>query len=188
MRPLWFKAVLLLAAVWLVVGGIMMWARSAKPSPESIAKYLDTHPLEGRSPTERKEVIETFASQLTRLDFDQRREARIEKRPDQFFKFLTPEEQAHFIDLTVPSGFKQMMEALNKMSPAKRAEFVARALSDMRRERDEGGEPPPKLDDPNVQKIVNTGLKSFFSEASPETKLDLAPLIEEMQRNLSGRW
>lgn len=187
MRLLWIKAVLLLAGIWLVVGGIMMWARSAKPTPDSIAKYLDTHSLDGRSPSERKEIIENFAGQLTRLDFDERRETRMAKRPDQFFKFLTPEEQAHFIDLTVPSGFKQMMEALNKMTPAKRAEFVGRALSDMRREREEGGEPPPKLDDPNVQKIVNTGLKSFFSEASPETKMDLAPLIEEMQRNLSGR-
>ena len=187
MRLLWIKAVILLAAIWLAVGGIMMWARSAKPTPESIAKYLDTHSIEGRSPKERNEIIENFAGQLTRLDFDERRETRMAKRPDQFFKFLTPEEQARFIDLTVPSGFKQMMEALNKMTPAKRAEFVARALADMRREREEGDEPPPKLDDPNVQKIVNTGLKSFFSEASPETKLDLAPLIEEMQRNLSGR-
>ena len=187
MRSLWIKAALLLAAIWLVVGGIMLWARNAKPTPESIAKYLDAHPLDGRSPLERKEIIETFASQLTRLDFEQRRETRIEKRPDQFFKFLTPEEQAHFIDLTVPAGFKQMMEALNKMTPAKRADFVRKALAEMRREQEEGGEPPPRLDDPNVQKIVNTGLKSFFSEASPETKLDLAPLIEEMQRNLSGR-
>ena len=187
MRPLWIKAVLLLAAIWLVVGGIMMWARSAKPTPDSIAKYMDAHPLEGRAPQERKEIIESFAGQLTRLDFEERRETRIAKRPDQFFKFLTPEEQAHFIDLTVPSGFKQMMEALNKMTPQKRAQFVAKALAEMRRDIEEGGEPPPKLDDPNVQKIVNTGLKSFFSEASPETKMDLAPLIEEMQRNLSGR-
>ena len=186
MRPLWIKAAVSLAALWLVVGGIMMWARSVKPSPESVAKYMDTHPLEGRAPDDRKKVIDNVADQLNRLGYEERRETRMEKRPDTFFKNLTPDEQTYFIDRTVPDGFKQMMEAINNMTPEKRAKFVSRAIDDMRKMREEGGEPPPKLDDPNVQKIMTVGLKSFYSDASPEAKMDLAPLIEEMQRNLSG--
>ena len=165
----------------------MMWARNAKPTPESVAKYLDAHPVEGRSPQERQAVINGYADRLSRLDFDERRETRMDKRPGQFFKSLTPEEQACFIDKTVPAGFKQMLEALNKMTPEKRVGFVIRAMNDMRKEREGSSEPSPKFDDPNVQKIMGSGLKSFFSEASPETKMALAPLIEEMQRNLMGR-
>ena len=52
MRHFWIKAVLLLAAVWLVAGGIMMWARRVKPSPESVSRYIDTHSVEGRIVTQ----------------------------------------------------------------------------------------------------------------------------------------
>ena len=185
MRSLWIKALLALAAIWLVVGGVSWWARSAQPTPESIARYIDANSLEGRSSGERRKVIEGVADQLNRLSYEDRRQTRIERRPDRFFKFLNPEEQALFLDRTLPQGFKQMMEAFNAMTPEKRQRFVEKAIKDMRRGREEGGDKgPPNLDDPNVQKIMNTGLKSFYSEASAETKMDLAPLIEEMQQNM----
>ena len=186
MRTLWIKAVLVLALVWGLVAGITWWARHSKPTPESVAAYIDGHDLEGRSPKDRQKVIENVADQLSRLGFQERRESRAQRRPDKFFQHLTPEEQAFFLDRTLPAGFKQMMEAFNKMDPEKRKQFVEKAIADMRqgREVDGGDRPPPKLDDPNVQKIVDTGLKSFYNEASAETKMDLAPLIEEMQANL----
>lgn len=188
MRPLWIKAALVLAAIWLVVAAVAWWARSAKPSPESIAKYIDSHQLEGRSPRERQEVIENVASQLNRLTYEERRGVRLERKPDKFLKHLTPEEQALFLDRTLPQGFKQMMEAFNRMTPERRQKFVDKAIEDMRKDREDGNDArQPNLDDENVQKIVNTGLKSFYSEASAATKLDFAPLIEEMQQNLQRR-
>lgn len=187
MRLLWIKAALALAAIWLVAGSVMMWARSVKPSPQTVAQLVDSNPLDGRAPEERKKVIDTVVGQIGRLDFDERRATRLEKRPEAFFKNLTPEEKAYFVEQTVPAGFKQMIEAINKMTPEKRVKFVAKAIEDMRRQREEGGEAPPNYGDPNVQKIMSSGLQSFYSEASPEAKMDLAPLIEEMQRNLTGR-
>ena len=48
-------------------------------------------------------------------------------------------------------------------------------------------EPPPAgLNDQLVQKMVNQGLNTFYAEASANAKLDLAPLIEQMQRNLQS--
>ena len=40
--------------------------------------------------------------------------------------------------------------------------------------------------DRNTQKIIDQGLKSFYSEASADTKMDVAPILEQMQRNLQG--
>jgi len=40
--------------------------------------------------------------------------------------------------------------------------------------------------DANAEKMINQGLKSFYSEASAETKMDLSPLLEQMQKNLQG--
>jgi hypothetical protein len=109
------------------------------------------------------------------------------RKLDGFFKALTPAEQTRFLDLTLPAGFKQMMEAFNKMEPAKRKEFVNKALDEMKKH--EGEQPPPDAPDKldaNAEKMINQGLKSFYSEASAETKMDLSPLLEQMQRNLQG--
>ena len=188
MRNFWIKAVLLLAAVWLVAGGIMMWARKVKPSPESVSRYIETNPVEGRSPTERREIIDNLATQINRLGYEERRETRMERRPDKFFKNLTPEEQAHFLDRTLPEGFKQMMTAFNNLTPEKRRKLVQRTIEDLRRDREQlGDQAPPGLDDPNVQRIVTEGLKSFYSGASAETKMDFAPIIEELQKNMQSR-
>jgi hypothetical protein len=136
---------------------------------------------------EREKTLEKTAKQINALDYDQRREMRVSKKLDAYFKTLNPDEQARFLDLTLPEGFKQMMEALNKMDRAKRQRFVERALKDLR-ENQPGGismEDRTNLEqDKNAQKIIDQGLKSFYSEASSETKMDLAPLIEEMQQNI----
>jgi hypothetical protein len=188
MRSLWIKAALLLAAVWLVAGGVMMWARKVKPSPESVSRYIETHSVEGRSPTERREIIDTLATQINRLGYEERRETRMERRPDKLFKNLTPEEQAYFLDRTLPEGFKEMLTAFNRMPPEKRFRLIQRTLDDLRRDGEQYGvQIPAGFNDPNVQKILLQGLNSFYSEASAETKMAFAPIIEELQKNMQSR-
>ena len=187
MSSIWSRAVLILAAVWLVAGGAIWWARHATPTPESLRLYVETHPLDGQSESERAKRIAKVADQLNGLGFEDRQGMRGGRKLDGFFKALTPAEQAHFLDLTLPAGFNQMMEAFNKMEPAKRKEFVNKALEEMKKH--EGETPPPgapdKLD-ANAEKMIDQGLKSFYSEASADTKMDLSPLLEQMQKNLQG--
>ncbi len=184
MRSPWIKAALFLAAIWLIAGGAIWLARRAKATPASVERYLATHSVEGRSSSEREKIMNRLADQLNQLTYEQRREMRVGRKLDAVFRALTPEEQARFLDLTLPAGFRQMMEAFNKMEPKKRKDFVNRALRDMQ---EQEGEPVPPIDDPNLQKIINQGLTSFYTEASGEVKLDFAPLIEQMQQNLQGR-
>jgi hypothetical protein len=56
----------------------------------------------------------------------------------------------------------------------------------MRKNEGEAGPPPALGDDKTAQKIIDEGFKSFYSEASAETKMDVAPLIEQMQKNMQG--
>jgi hypothetical protein len=70
------------------------------------------------------------------------------------------------------------------MDPAQRKRFVERSLKDMRER--EGDQPPDAELDANARKIIDQGFKSFYSEASAETKMDVAPLIEQLQKNLQG--
>ena len=187
MSSTWLKGLILLAAVWLIAGAAIWWARSSAPTPQSLVHYLETHPVEGQPEKERARRLEKIADQLNRLDYEQRREVRMGRRLDRFFKSLTPAEQSRFLDRTLPAGFRQMMDALNKMEPEKRKRFVERSLAEMKKEEGERfpAEAREELDG-NAEKIISQGLKSFYSEASAETKLDLSPLIEQMQKNLQG--
>jgi hypothetical protein len=188
MRILWIRATLLLAAVWLVAGGIMMWARNIKPSSEAVSHYIDTHSVEGRSPTERRAIIDDLSTQINRLDFEERRETRMEQMPDRFFRSLNPEEQSYFLERTLPEGFKEMLIAFNRMTPEKRFKLIQRTLEDLRRDREQMGfQTSPSFNDSNVQKILLQGLQSFYSDASTETKMDFAPIIEELQKNMQSR-
>ncbi len=180
-RSLWLKAALVLAAIWIVASGAIFWARSVKVTPETIATYLEKHPIAEQAGAERAKVIESIADQMNALSYEQRREMRMGKRLDGFFRTLTPEEQSAFLDRTLPTGFKQMMESLNKMEPVQRKRFVERSLREMK-ERE--GEDPTI--DQNARKMIDQGFKSFYSEASNEVKMDVAPLLEQLQKNLQG--
>ena len=185
MRPFWLKPALLLAAIWLVAGGAIFLARSAKVTPESLTRHIETLKIDEHSAQDRGKAIDKVADQLNHLTYEERREVRMSKKLDVFFRTLAPDEQNRFLDRTLPTGFKQMMEALNKMERPKRQQFVTRTLKEMR-ERDGGERPRDDEDEAAAQKIINQGFKSFYSEASAETKMDVAPLIEEMQKNLQG--
>ncbi len=183
MRSLWIKAVLVIVAIWAVAGGAIFWARSAKVTPESFARYLETHSIEGKTGRQREKIIEEVAEQMNALGYDERREFRMGRKLDGMFKSLTPEEQGRFLDRTLPTGFRQMMESLNKMDPAQRKKFVERSLRDMQRDSER---PPDEELDANARKIIDHGFKSFYSEASADVKMDVAPLIEQLQKNLQG--
>ncbi len=183
MRSLWLKAAVILVAIWVVAGGAIFWARSVKVTPESLAAYLETHSIDGKTGRERAKMIEKVADQMNALGYDDRREVRMGKKLDALFRSLTPEEQGRFLDLTLPTGFRQMMDSLNKMDPAQRKKFVERSLRDLRRD---GETPPDRELDANARKIIDQGFKSFYSEANAEVKMDVAPLIEQLQQNLQS--
>ena len=187
MRLPWLKLLLCLVAIWAVVGGVILWARHLKPTPESLMRYIDAHPVTVTGPAaDREKVLVKVAAQLNQLEYEQRREVRMSRKLNSFFRGLSAAEQARFLDLTLPTGFKQMMDALNKMTPEKRKEFVDKALADMKKHEGEAIPEDKRRLDANGQKIIDQGFRSFYSEASPETKMDVAPLIEQLQKNLQS--
>ena len=184
MRLPWLKLSGVLVAIWLIAGSVIFFARSAKVTPESLTAYVAAHPIQGKSAGERAGIIGKVGAQMNQLGYEDRRGVRMGKDLDGFFRDLKPDEQARFLDLTLPTGFKQMMEALNKMTPEKRQQFVDKALTDMKKR--EGERPPDAQLDANARKIIDQGFKSFYSEASADVKMDVAPLIEQLQKNLQG--
>lgn len=180
----WLKIGLVLCAIWAIACGAIYLARSRKPTAQSVAAYIQANDINSKSGADRRKVVDSVAAMLNRISLDERDQLRHQHITDNFFRALTPEEQAAFLDATLPTGFKQMMDAFNKMDPDKRKQFVDRALAEMRNH--QGEQPPRDVDEKNVQKIVDQGMRAFYSEANADVKLDLAPLIEQMQRNLQN--
>ncbi len=178
----WLKPVLALAAVWLIAGLGIWWLHATRPTAQSVTAFLDRSNVAAKTGRDRERTIRSAESQLNDLTPEQRGELRKNGSTKRFFTALTKEEQGAFLDATLPADFKQLMDVFNKMEPAKRKEFVARAVEEVKKHA--GEEPPSDVDDGTRAKIVDQGLKSFYADANADTKIDLAPLIEQMQRNL----
>ncbi len=180
----WLKTTLALAAVWIVAAGAIHWLHASQPTAASITGYLARTDLSAQSARDRARTIRRVEDQLNDVTYDERQRLQRSGVTRKFFRSLTPAEQTAFLDATLPAGFRQMMESFNKMDPAKRKQFVDHAVDEMKKHEGEG--PPPGADAEINQQFVNQGLKSFYSDANADTKLDLAPIIEQMQRNLQG--
>ena len=181
---IWLKAALALAALWAVAAGAIHWLHVSQPTAASITDYLAHANVAALSGRQRARTIQSVEDQLNEVSFEERQHLQRGGATRTFFRALTPAEQVAFLDATLPADFKQMMDAFNQMEPAKRKAFVDHAVDEMKKHAGEG--PPPGADEQMNQRFIGQGLKSFYTDASAETKLDLAPLIEQMQRNLQG--
>lgn len=180
----------IVAVIWIGVGALVWGVRANRPTPEKITAYLAGHSLTDTPPSHRAGVINHVADSLNRLDFESRQKLQRTGAMRQFFESMTDAERSDFLDRTLPEGFRQVMLALNKMTPEKRREIVERALANIKKGRgpgDDGTEERPPADEAMVRKIVAQGMTSFYEEANTSVKLDFAPVIEQIQQSLQWR-
>ena len=182
--PFWVKCTLILAGIWIAAAGVIYWSRHATPTAESVTAYLDGANIAGKTGRARAGTIESVETQLNEISLDDRQRLQRSGATRQFFLSLTPGERLAFLDATLPAGFKQWMEAFNKMDRAQRKQIVDRTLAEMKTH--EGENRPPGPDDQVAQHFVDQGMRSFYKDADADTKLDMAPLIEQMQKDSEG--
>ena len=182
MRPNWIKVVLLVAILWGAVTATTALVRRSRPTPESIAAFVGESALDGKAPAERTKLIEAVASKVNRLEYEQRREMDKQRKLEKFWTSMSAEEKGRYLDLVLPSGFKQMMENFNKMEPAKRKRMVQKAVDDLHAR--DGEKPERALDDPQIRKMVDQGLKSFYSDATIDAKMDALPFLEALEQTV----
>jgi hypothetical protein len=178
----WLKTGGLVAAVWIVAAVIIHFAIAARPTAASVTAYAQSIDLARLQGEARARAIARMEKMVNRISFDERRQLDRDRISRDFLHQLTPEEQDAYLDATLPTGFQQLMDSFNKMDPAKRKQLVTDALARMKEH--EGQGPPPGADSHLAQHVIDQGLKSFYRDANADVKLDLAPLIEQMQRNL----
>lgn len=183
------KGVAALLILWAVVFAVVKVAGSMKPTAAKLEAFTEANPLsEIEDPAERKEIIGGIVDMLNEMD---PAEAALLAERDEsdprrnLMRELTPDEQLYFLERRVGRAFQQMMLSFNEMERDERQGIVERTLKRMKENSGDGRREGPIGEDPELaEKIADAGLKAYYSDASVETKIDLAPLLEEMQRTM----
>jgi hypothetical protein len=191
---LWSGAALVL--LWGGVFGGYRVAEALRPTPEKVAAYAASLDLTGLSAEERRAGLERLAGQLNALDFEARREVRMGGVWERLFQQMTDGEKARFVEQTLPGGVQQMLDAFETLPEDKRRKAVEDSVRRLREARVgmQSGDSPASTHEPAMsadmqRQVVELGMKTFYSESSAQTKAELAPVLEEMQRLMeSGRW
>lgn len=189
------RGLAVLALLWLLVTWAGNVAASKKATAGRLAQLVTEADFadwsEGAGSAaegaQRREALEEIAEVLNRLDLSERERMREEETGMRLFEKLTAEERAYFVDLTLTRSMQRMMEAFDQMEPAERKKFVQRAMKNMENGRDEDDLARLESEDPAlVDKMVSAGMQAYYEEASAETKLDLAPLMDAFSKMMQG--
>ena len=197
-RPVVFS-LLAVCGIWLVALAGYRIARNTKMTAEKVKAYAQSVDISKLSGAARAKAIQELADKLNALSLEERRKARLDAEASSWFNRMTEEEKAGFIEATMPTGFKQMLTSFEQLPEEKRRKAIDDALRNLRQARDQlasggggvnqGGSNSEPVLSPELQAQVRTiGLKTLYSQSSAQTKAELAPVLEELQRVMeSGR-
>jgi hypothetical protein len=197
-KPLIYAGIAL-AVVWLVALGGYYYAQSRRVTAEKVRLYLRNTDLGRLDGDARSGAISELARQLNALNYEERREARMDDAMRQWYEAMTDAEKMAFLEGTLPAGFQKMLESFEKLPEAKRRQAIndsMRRLRESRESSDKRGDPfrqsgekaaaTPVLTPEMQRRVLSTGLSAFYSESSAQTKAEVAPLLEEIQRAMEG--
>lgn len=178
MRTVW-RCLVTLVVIWSLAAGAIFAVRWSRPTPQKFTSFVASHPLQGLNASGRAAIIERAARLLNGLNSEQRLELKKSGILRAFFTQLTSDERRRFASLTLPAGFRQMIATLNKMEAAQRKKLAERTLRDLRRQSAVASELSGEDD---IQEMISKGATIFDEAASPQVKLDFAPVFEEYRR------
>lgn len=178
-------AVIALALVWSAVAATSRLVDASIPTAGKLLAYIGSEPFASEP---RARVVERVASDYVRLPFLQKRELRAAGAGGEFESFLaglTNEEKSDFIERSLPRGFRELLDGFGRMDERERVKNLERS----RRELLENiADSPAKLlmetaGPALIKQISEKGLGTFYDSLPPDAKLQLLPMIEQMQNN-----
>lgn len=187
-RPVVWCAVAILA-VWGVTFAGYRLAKNRTITAEKIRAYVDSVDLSRLQGKDRAEALRKLEDMLNHLSMEERQKARLERLSWKWMAQMTEDEKSEFIETTMPTGFKQMLTAFEQLPEEKRKRAVDDAVRRMKEAQMKTGMTNgPANQGTNVMseelqaKVRTIGLKTFYSQSSAQTKAELAPVLEELQK------
>ena len=196
-RPVYYALTALLAAWLLALAGYAL-AAHWKMTAEKLRAYLAQTDLNQLSGEARAKALRDLEAMINALSAEERRNARLGRLWAKWFDEMTDAEKSAFLEATLPTGFKQMLTSFEQLAPEKRKQAIDNAIKNLKAARESSPEEyqkatagrtnGPVLSEDLQKQVAVIGLKSVYSDSSAEAKAELAPLLEEIQKNMeSGR-
>ena len=185
-----------IAGIWLVAVAGRWVLENRRVTADKVRAYVESVDFAKLTGDARAQALKDLEDKLNALAYEERQRLRGEQLMKDWFAKMTDDEKAQFIEATMPTGFKQMIGAFEQMPEDKRHKAIDDALKNLRAANgrnpggggSRGGTNAPPISPELEAKIRSIGLNSFYSQSSAQTKAELAPLLEEIQRNMeSGR-
>jgi hypothetical protein len=192
-QRIWITAALLLAIVWSIVAVVMHETDHLVSWPGKVLALVEEAPwLKGETLTaeKRRQYLAQVTANYLRLDAGQRRSLREDSQVelDKFFASLTEEEQKEYVDRTIEPLFEVIEKSLKVMPEDERKRIVGRFRGDMKGVRGNAkeGENASEKDRAFMESLIDDDPMMFLRQAPMKTKMEMAPLLEDMQSRVQG--
>lgn len=196
MRPgILIPAAIALAVIWSGVALVMSMTEDSISSPEKVYDIVRGAPWKNGkkpSPAERRTYLDRLARFYTMLDQDQRKTMRDEDSTGEMALFmldLTPDERKHYLSVIVEAQVQPLMKAWSLLSKDERQKLLGGTRSALRR--NAGGatamEQLTEADSKVFEKLVEGNIADYYQNGSDSQKLNLAPIMEELQNRMHRR-
>ena len=166
---------------------------------EKVQAYMQSVDFASLTGDARANAIKDLEDKLNALSYEERQRLRLQHLIDTWFNEMTEEEKSQFVEATMPTGFKQMISAFEQLPDDKRRRLIDNTMNNLRNANERpmrsqqnstnapaGGTNAPIISPELEAKIRDIGLKSFYSQSSAETKAEMAPVLEELQRQMQN--
>ena len=187
------RAAVALAAIWTLALVIFHFSARAKITADKVRQFVEATDLGQLPAAQRAQAIIDLENKVNSLSLEERMKWRRQDSWKKWFAGMTEAERKQFIESTLPSGFKQMMDAFSQLPSDQRKKLIDDAVKNLqlagaggvdRSVGDYGRNGPPPLS-PELEKDVREiGLTEVYADSSAETKAELAPLLEQIQAQI----
>ena len=196
MRPsILIPTLIALAVIWSGVAIVMSSTEDSVSNPEKVYDLVRDPPWRnGKKPSqaERTAYLDRVAKFYTMLDMEQRRTMRDEDTGGDMMLFmadLTKAERKHYLSVIVEAQVQPLMKAWSLLSKDERRKYIGNARGSLRR--NAGGatamEKLTEADNQVFDKLVEGNLADYYKSGTDAQKLNLAPLMEELQNRMGRR-
>ncbi len=184
-------AVASLAGIWLATWAGHRLIESRRTTAEKVRAYVEKVDISTLKDAPRAKALKSLEDKLNALSYEERQRLRAERLVNGWLAQMTEPEKEQFIEATMPTGFRQMITAFEQLPDDKRRKVIDDALKNLRTQniRPTGGgaakgdaNNPPIISPELEAKIRTIGLSELLSKSSAQTKAEVAPLLEELQR------
>jgi len=181
-----------LVVAWLLAWSGYVISGHSKMTAEKVRRYQRSMDLAHLSAPDRLKALKGLAERLNALSPDERKNWRLDL---DWFRQLSEEEKAFFIDAFMPGEMQLALKMFEKWPKERQQQEIDSALKELRanvtspragRQSGMNGTNGPLFSPELDTKIRTMGLNALYSKGSAQTKADLAPLLMEVQRQFES--